>query len=141
MICVCVCFKHFWSSEQTSRLWRFVPVTLESVGVVLLIPTEGRLNCPECRSGSAPLLFSQCWQRDDVDESRAAGLKTPTETSILVLGQKILFSRYPMRNPYVVADTWLGFSRPSSLRKDAMHFIKCNPWATPTESNGNKANN
>lgn len=70
---------------------------------MLLIPTEERLNCPECSSGSAPLLFSQCWQGDNVDESRAGGLKAPAETLILVLGQKLLFSRYPMRNPYMMA--------------------------------------
>lgn len=75
------------------------------MGVVLLIPAEGSLNCPECSSGSAPLLFSQCWQGDDVDESRAGGLEAPTESLISVLGQKLFFSRYPMENLYMTAGT------------------------------------
>lgn len=55
-MCVCVCFEHFWSTEQTSRLWRFIPVSLKAVGVVLLIPTEGRLNGPE-HSSALPLCY------------------------------------------------------------------------------------
>lgn len=37
-MCVYVCFKHFWNSEHTSRLQRFIPLPLESVDVELLIP-------------------------------------------------------------------------------------------------------
>lgn len=40
-----------------------------------------------------------------MDGSREGDLKAPTETLILVLGQKLLFSRYLMRNPYMMAGT------------------------------------
>lgn len=103
-MCVCV-FSAFLEFRANSQTLRFIPVPLKSVGVVLLIPTEGRLNCPERSSGSAPLLFSQYRQRDDVGESRVGGLEAPTETLILVLGQKCLGSRYLMRNPYMMPGT------------------------------------
>ena len=55
--------------------------------VLLLILTEGRLNRAACSFGSV-VLFSQYWQRDDVDESRVGCLKVPFKTLLLVLGQK-----------------------------------------------------
>jgi len=70
------------------------------VGVLLLIPTEGRLNRAACIFGSVAS-FSQCWWRDDVDESRVGGLKVPVKTLVLGLGQKCLCSRYLMRNPFM----------------------------------------
>lgn len=45
--------------------------------------------------------FSQNWWRDDVDEIRVGGLKAPIKTLVLVLGQKWLWLRFLMRNPYM----------------------------------------
>lgn len=40
-----------------------------------------------------------------MDKSRAGGVKAPTEALILVSGEKLLFPRYLMRNPYMMAGT------------------------------------